>query len=184
MYTTPNHLYNVIKLEYIQYGVSWWKKQWTEDDSAVTHQNEPSHALIFFYLSESCSINPDLLGLKNCWFLKGKKKKGKKERKRERKRKGRQIVENTEKKRKGWKGEREPCWVISDTSLSLDCSEETQTQMQSNLSHPPWWLNLLAAAYKIVAGCLLITPGLLSFPWKRKHHRTKLNTSLWFLYYP
>lgn len=38
----------------------------------------------------------------------------------------------------------------------LIVSGETQTQVESNLSYPPWWLNLLAAPYKIGAGCPLI----------------------------
>lgn len=84
---TPNHLYNVIKLEYKQHGVSWCRKKSAKNYPTVPDQCQSLHAPFFFFfnLSGSCMINPDLLGLKSYGFVKGIKKKQEREGKRKRK---------------------------------------------------------------------------------------------------
>lgn len=83
-------------------------------------------------------------------------------------------------KRKGWKGEREKTMLSHFRNLIVSGPQGKQTQTESNLFHWPGRLNLLAAAYKIGAGCSLIILAWSSPSRKRTNHRPKLNPSLWF----
>lgn len=120
------------------------------------------------------------------WFSERLKKRGRgqeREGERKRGREGRRRKGETEvegkRKEKGEKG-RERTMLSHFRNLIVSGPQGKQTQTESNLFHRPWRLNILAAAYKIGAGCPLII-----LPWsppsqKRMNHRTKLNTSLWF----
>ena len=60
----------------------------------------------FFYLSESCMINPDLLGVETLWFSESLKKKKKRKQEREEKREGGGRRRGRQKKGGGCRKER------------------------------------------------------------------------------
>lgn len=165
-----NHLYNVIKLEYKQHGISWCRKQAAEDDPVVPtkakfHMRPPP---FFFYLSESCMINPDLLGLKCCGLLKGKKKKRKQARKR-RKKRGREEAEGGGDRevagRKGenkrGKGERKYYAESFQILVSGPSVKNVRLKWKATYLTHHGSSTSLAAAYKIIVGYSLIMPSLI-----------------------
>ena len=165
--------------------------------SCCPHQGQISHAPIFFfsfffYLSESCMINPDLLGVETLWFSERWKKKKKKKARKRRKEGGRRQKEGETEKRRGMqerkekiKGARERKYYAESFQIPVSGPSVKNIRIKwkaTYLTHHGGSTSL-AAAYKIIVGYSHYAQPHLPLPKnkeKKKHYRPKLTLNLCF----